>query len=269
MPPETALIESRALRDSVVGRTEVLDKVKALALLPDGLHVTSKEVADYFSVHRDIVRKLTQRHRAELTANGLQTLRGSDLQRFERDNLSLSNSSYPQGRAHLTLYTRRTVLNIAMLLRDSDTARRVRTYLLDAEEATRSSQTVAPAGYMSMEQLWADAAVRIGERILAGPIGERFTAMEVRQDNVEAHLHRVGSSLMELGPVLSRISTRMEELSCRVEGLSTRVDGISTRLDGMELRLDSVYEVVGAMSERISDLGVDMKAVKSRIGMTE
>jgi hypothetical protein len=78
MPPETALIESRALRDSVVGRTEVLDKVKALALLPDGLHVTSKEVADYFSVHRDIVRKLTQRHRAELTANGLQTLRGSD-----------------------------------------------------------------------------------------------------------------------------------------------------------------------------------------------
>jgi hypothetical protein len=30
-----------------------------------------------------------------------------------------------------------------------------------------------------------------------------------------------------------------------------------------------VYEVVGAMSERISDLSVDMKAVKSRIGMTE
>jgi hypothetical protein len=26
---------------------------------------------------------------------------------------------------------------------------------------------------------------------------------------------------------------------------------------------------VGAMSERISDLSVDMKAVKSRIGMTE
>jgi hypothetical protein len=254
MPPETALIESRALRDSVVGRTEVLDKVKALALLSDGLHVTSKEVADYFSVHRDIVRKLTQRHRAELTANGLQTLRGSDLQRFERDNLSLSNSSYPQGRAHLTLYTRRTVLNVAMLLRDSDTARSVRTYLLDAEEATRR-QTVAPAGYVSMEQLWADAAVRIGERILAGPIGERFSAMEARQDNVEAHLHRVGSSLMELGPVLSRISTR--------------VDAISTRLDGVELRLDSVYEVVGAMSERISDLSVDMKAVKSRIGMTE
>lgn len=268
MPPETALIESRALRDSVVGRTEVLDKVKAPALLPDGVHVTTQGVADYFAVHKDVIHKLRQRHTAELTENGLRTLRGSDLRRFEVDNLSTSNSGYPQGRAQLMLFTRRTVLNVAMLLRDSDIARRVRTYLLDAEEATRR-QTVAPAGYVSMEQLWADAAVRIGERILAGPIGERFTAMEVRQDNVEAHLHRVGSSLMELGPVLSRISTRMEELSCRVEGLSTRVDGISTRLDGMELRLDSVYEVAGAMSERISDLGVDMKAVKSRIGMTE
>ncbi|WP_329315637.1 hypothetical protein [Streptomyces sp. NBC_01262] len=254
MPPETALIESRALRDSVVGRTEVLDKVKALALLPDGLHVTTQGVADYFAVHKDVIHKLRQRHTAELTENGLRTLRGSDLRRFEVDNLSTSNSSYPQGRAQLMLFTRRTVLNVAMLLRDSDTARRVRTYLLDAEEATRR-QTVAPAGYVSMEQLWADAAVRIGERILAGPIGERFSAMEARQDNVEAHLHRVGSSLMELGPVLSRISTR--------------VDAISTRLDGVELRLDSVYELVGAMSERISDLSVDMKAVKSRIGMTE
>ena len=71
-------MESRALRDSVVGRTEVLDKAKALALLPDGIHVTSKEVANYFAVHRDIIRRLTQRHRDELAENGLQTLRGSD-----------------------------------------------------------------------------------------------------------------------------------------------------------------------------------------------
>ncbi|WP_198534627.1 hypothetical protein [Streptomyces rimosus] len=105
------------MRDSVMGRTEVLDKVKALVLLPDGVHATTEGVADYFVVHNEAIKKLTQRHRTELVCNGLQVLRGSDLRLFERDNLSLSKQSYPQGRAHLTLYTRRTILNIAMLLR--------------------------------------------------------------------------------------------------------------------------------------------------------
>jgi hypothetical protein len=93
MPPETALIESRALRDSVVGRTEVLDKVKALALLPDGVHVTTQGVADYFAVHKDVIHKLRQRHTAELTENGLRTLRGSDLRRFVVGHQSTSKKT--------------------------------------------------------------------------------------------------------------------------------------------------------------------------------
>ena len=44
------------------------------------------------------------------------------------------SSSYPQARSGLGILTRRAVLNVAMLLRDSDVARRVRGYLLDAEE---------------------------------------------------------------------------------------------------------------------------------------
>jgi len=68
-----------------------------------------------------------QRHREELTANGMRTLRGSELEFFKRDILSLFPESYPQPRSNLTLFTRRAVLNIAMLLRDSEVARQVRT----------------------------------------------------------------------------------------------------------------------------------------------
>ncbi|MGW2209461.1 hypothetical protein [Streptomyces sp. NPDC001781] len=64
-------------------------------------------------------------------------LRGADLRNFESDNVSLSLESYPQARRSLTVYSRRAVLNIAMLLRDSEVARRVRTYLLDVEQASR------------------------------------------------------------------------------------------------------------------------------------
>ncbi|MFE7897016.1 hypothetical protein ACFU3E_05620 [Streptomyces sp. NPDC057424] len=42
---ETALLESQTLRGSVLDRTDVLDRVKALSLLPDGMHVTTAMVA--------------------------------------------------------------------------------------------------------------------------------------------------------------------------------------------------------------------------------
>lgn len=44
MISETALLESPALRSSVLDRTDALDRVKALSLLPDGMHVTTAMV---------------------------------------------------------------------------------------------------------------------------------------------------------------------------------------------------------------------------------
>ncbi|MEW2293384.1 restriction endonuclease [Streptomyces sp. NPDC006743] len=138
MITDSALLESRTLRHSVMDRTDVLDRVKALSLLPDGMHVTTAMVAAYFDVTVEVVRQLTRRHREELQGNGMVVLRGPDLRKFESDNMSLSPVGYPQARRSLTIYSRRAVLNVAMLLRDSAVARQVRTYLLDMEYLART-----------------------------------------------------------------------------------------------------------------------------------
>ncbi|EHN71716.1 hypothetical protein SMCF_8886 [Streptomyces coelicoflavus ZG0656] len=145
MISDTALLESPALRSSVLDRTDVLDRVKVLSLLPDAMHVTTAMVATYFQVTAEAVRQLTKRHREELQANGMTVLRGADLRQFESDNMSRSLASYPQARRSLTVYSRRAVLNIAMLLRDSDIARQVRTYLLDMEYLARTHPVENPA----------------------------------------------------------------------------------------------------------------------------
>jgi hypothetical protein len=200
MHDEKVLLESRSLRDSLMARSDTLDKVKALELLPDGVHVTTEIVADYFVVHREVIKKLTQRHRAELTDNGMTVLRGADLQVFERDNLSLSKLSYPQGRTNLTLYTRRTVLNVAMLLRDSIVARRVRAYLLDAEERARQPQ------------------------------GSRVVSLEKRVTNVEAAIADIGPALRDLGPLIHRMAVRLENVERRVDNTDRVVCAMSERL---------------------------------------
>jgi ABC-type phosphate transport system auxiliary subunit len=131
---EVALLESRALRASMSARTEALDKVKALALLPDGLHVTSRMVAEYYEVPEIVIRSVVSRHREELEEAGYRNLTGSDLAQFLSCNLQLRRAP---GRG-LAVFPRRAVLNVGMLLRDSDIARRVRTYLLDTEAWLRS-----------------------------------------------------------------------------------------------------------------------------------
>ncbi|MFJ2174222.1 hypothetical protein ACIOHE_15075 [Streptomyces sp. NPDC087851] len=223
MPPEGALLESRSMRDSVMARVEALDKVKALRMLPDGVHVTTEGVARYFEVSTDVIRQLTARHRAELSENGLQVLRGPDLREYQSDNMSLSSGgegSYPQRRSSLTLHTRRAVLNIAMLLRDSDIARCVRTYLLDAEEGWR----------------------------------EGYAALDRRVTDVESCLGGVGVALRELGPVLNRMSYRLDSLDRRLDATNQVVAAISNRLCEMSDRIDRVDAKVDHVAQQVGEL---------------
>ncbi|RPK61975.1 hypothetical protein EES43_14555 [Streptomyces sp. ADI96-02] len=200
MPTEVALLESRALRVERMGRVDILDKVKSLVMLPDGIHVRTEDVARYFEVSTASVRRLTDRHQEEFTENGMRVLRGSELRSFHSDMMSLwareGVESYPQAATQLRLYTRRTVLNVAMLLRDSDIARCVRTYLLDAEDSLR-------AQYGSLDQ---------------------------RVTRIESCLAGVGAALQELGPVLVRMSERLDSLDRKVERTHQVIGAMSLRL---------------------------------------
>ncbi|WP_405686149.1 hypothetical protein [Streptomyces sp. NBC_00057] len=227
MPTEVALLESRALRVEQMGRVDVLDKVKSLVMLPDGIHLRTEDVARYFEVSTEVIKKVTQRHRAEVTENGLRLLRGSDLREFHRDMVSLWGSeeveSYPQAVTQLTLYTRRTVLNVAMLLRDSDIARCVRTYLLDAEHDLR-------AGCASLEH---------------------------RVTRVESCLAGVGSALQELGPVLNRMSHQLDSLDRRMD-ITHQVIG------AMSVRLGHLSEDIVRNDGRMDDLARHLKDLSRR-----
>ncbi|MFD7660999.1 hypothetical protein [Streptomyces sp. NPDC059788] len=130
-PGELVLTESRTMRAQTAGRVEVLDKVKALALLPDGVHADIPSVASYYEVDVDAIESVIRRNRDELADNGLRVLRGEEYRAFVSVNLTDAN---PKARS-LTVLSRRTILNVGQLLTDSDVARRVRTYLLEVEEA--------------------------------------------------------------------------------------------------------------------------------------
>lgn len=128
---ESALIESQSLRSARLDLVNVLDRVGVLVMLPDDVHATTDAVASFYGVAETTIKSLVAANRAELESNGHRTLRGSDLRRFR----TKTNDSSLSDRVNaLAVFSRRAVLNVGMLLRDSETAKLVRTYLLEVEE---------------------------------------------------------------------------------------------------------------------------------------
>lgn len=230
MTNDAVLLESRTLRASVAGRTEALDKVKVLGVLPDGLHVTTRMVAAYFEVGVEAVKSLVKDHRDELEANGYRLLTGPALRSF-KDLCGLD----PRARS-VGIFSRRTVLNVAMLLRDSIVARQVRAYLLDAERRSRPQPVDNPIGVHVDIDLGAldERIARIGEESASRVIGRTIVPMlnhlirasgEQRRElvGIREDLERVKRTLRERESAEAVADTTgWQEFADRVAGLCRR-----------------------------------------------
>lgn len=131
--PDLTMTAARAERDALATRTDVLDEIGALRILPDDMHVTAEMVAEFYDTTTEVVRQVVVRNRDELDTDGYVVLRRSEVS----DKLSLTPDQLgmPRTSPTISLFPRRAVLRIGMLLRDSAVARQVRTYLLDGETA--------------------------------------------------------------------------------------------------------------------------------------
>lgn len=133
---ELALTESPSLRAQYADRVDVLDKVKALALLPDAVHADIPIVANYYEVSEAAIESIVRRNRAELEGNGLRVLKGAAYRDFATVNLTVAN---PNTRS-VSLFPRRAILNVGQMLTNSSVAVDVRAYLLNIEDIATHEQ---------------------------------------------------------------------------------------------------------------------------------
>ncbi|MFE9440537.1 restriction endonuclease [Streptomyces sp. NPDC006602] len=194
----------------MLDRTDVLDRVKALSLLPDGMHVTTAMVAAFFEVGLKAIESLVLDHREELVASGYRVLTGSELTSFKEVSGIQSRSR------SLALYPRRAVLNIAMLLRDSEVARQVRVYLLDMEHVARTQPVENPD--LTNELPLDDRIDQRITHILGKTVVPMFNALiETSSD------HR--RELITLRTEVQRIEQRLRQHHARLQRIESRENG--------------------------------------------
>ncbi|MFC9768411.1 phage antirepressor KilAC domain-containing protein [Rhodococcus jostii] len=148
---------ARIERDQLATRTDVLDKVGVLRTLPDDMHVTTDMVAEFYEVPLGTISQLTSRNRDELDSDGYRVVtRGA----FE----GTYKMSVPSSASRIALFPRRAVLRVGMLLRDSELAKRVRSYLLDAEQASATPSIpdiTTPTGLLALTEMFQQTALKL------------------------------------------------------------------------------------------------------------
>ena len=137
---EVELLENKTEREKLIERTEVLDKVKKVILLPYGECMTRKQVAEYYEVQEETIKKLATRHKEELISNGMTQLEKDNLIDFKShfDGETLSLTKLNKANRVLNIFTRRAILNVGMLLDDDGIARQIRSSLLNMSENKES-----------------------------------------------------------------------------------------------------------------------------------
>lgn len=134
MKRENQLLENKQMREEVVGRIEVLEQVGELLLLPNTEFATTEMVAGYYEVAIETIKSLVFDNKDELIGNGYRVVEKEELS-------SLKNLSQLKTRAKsLALFSKRAILNVGMLLRDSKVAIELRSRLLDVIHDSEQGQ---------------------------------------------------------------------------------------------------------------------------------
>lgn len=146
----TELIEKKDLREQLIGRIEVLDKVKKLFLIPEMEAMTTKQVADYFEVEKSTIELCYQRNKKEINEDGVNIKSSKAFLNLQ--NVITEKQSYKTivkisdtvtleiPNRGIRCFSKRAILRISMLLRDSKIAQEVRTQLLNTFEHSTDEQ---------------------------------------------------------------------------------------------------------------------------------
>lgn len=118
---------------------KILESVKEILTLGDQEIITTRMAAEYFNINLSTLEMCISKNKKELIENGLKVVAGKEI----RDKLVTQNNCVTNFRGYFeyenvrfansknTILTKRTILNIAMLLRDSKVAKDIRKRILD------------------------------------------------------------------------------------------------------------------------------------------
>jgi len=199
---EENLLNDENVRESHLEKVEVLSKVKELITLPNTELMTTKMVAEWYEVKQDAIRQIITRHKGELEENGLTFKKYREIKDLvNRDNMSQLKVS----RQGSNVFSKRALLNVGMLLRDSQIAKEVRSALLDQQEVMTDEQKTSGIDKKQLLLLNIIQATDESERAVA--LSEYNEYMQRHQKQLEEQIEKQKPMVEKYGVFMDSEST--------------------------------------------------------------
>lgn len=228
----TLEVMSREQRQQFVDRIEVLEKVKAIFLIPQICMATTDQVADYFGVPVKTINGIYARNKEELDANGSVILSPTQVDALQMQNassigargyrlFSVEDEVFTVNNNGTRFYPPRAILCIAMLLRDSAVAAEIRTQLLNLVDAAPLEMKIANV------EAQEEVALRFAKAMMAGntmSMAQAFTDMMALQNH----------TITTQASAISRLTSEKKTLSDEKEMLRDEKSQWETRAASLE-----------------------------------
>ena len=146
MNMETILTKKQ--REENIGKIEVLDKVGKLLSIGKSEFSTVKQIAEYYGVGEEAIQSVYKRHKNEIDLDGVKHEPSEEIIKLivHDEQLRIENISGKKivdgiviPNRGMKLFSKRAVLRIGMLLRDSKVAAELRSKLLNIVEAAENT----------------------------------------------------------------------------------------------------------------------------------
>ena len=243
---EKMLMENKKFRDQFTDRTDILDKVKHIFTIPNTNVMTLNQVAEFYEVTNDAIKKCYSRNKDEIDFNGVVLMTPKTFKDFTNGTKSdisksapqkgLSDVDYTQYRTHLVVHVDedtditipnrgikvfpiRAVLNIGMLLEQSTVAHEVRRQLLNIfDNAKQENPELVTREIEHEEELYHN----LFKTMLSGNTCEMFEALQNVVDYNNRHR-------LEMEKKIDEIETANQELETANQVITSNLKVISDR----------------------------------------
>ena len=217
---EETMISNKELQEQYISRVDVLDKVKDLFLIPAMECMTMKQVADYYEVPIEAVRKCHRRNKDELEQDGVRKHSVSDIRNsigtkcpnlkmpYEKGSMIIEideNTKIVVPNVGVILFPKRAILRVGMLLRDSVIAKEVRTQLLNIVEVAQEEKPEIITQEIQKEE---DLLLNISKAFATGNVMKLMTAMQEYSSYKDRHIKRLENDKKLLTADILTISDR-------------------------------------------------------------
>lgn len=275
-----SMVDNKELRQKYIDRVEILDKVKALMLIPKLEMVTIHQVANFYEVDVSVINKCLLRNSDEIYADGVALKKPRDFGKMRKGTKCLfpevgktANSTTYQIADNITVvipnrgircFSKRAVLRIGMLLRDSKVAKEVRTQLLNIVDYVQSENPQVLTAEIDNEQ---ELLMEVARTFSSGDMMKFAEATMKLNAYKDRHIKAVEEKNAELTEKNEVLAKDNDILSGNILEWSNRASANKiVRLMAKELK----WEFGTAWSEIYNELlykhNINLKARKTKDG---